>query len=106
MNDTRTPMLAGLVKMAEAQGADLVTLRALVEEATEVGAARALARVGLHDATAGQDVEELRELLSAWRGAKQSAWKGLWQWFVRAVLVATLAGIAARVGLEQWMAAR
>lgn len=39
-------MLAGLVAQAEAEGARMVTLRALVEEASEVGAQRALEMVG------------------------------------------------------------
>jgi hypothetical protein len=42
-------MLIQLTAQAEARGADLVTLRALIEEASELGAARALASLGLDD---------------------------------------------------------
>ena len=45
-------MLIQLTTQAEARGADLVTLRALIEEASELGAARALAALGLADDTA------------------------------------------------------
>jgi hypothetical protein len=44
-----TNMLAQLTAQAEARGADLVTLRALIEEASDLGATRAIARLGLAD---------------------------------------------------------
>jgi hypothetical protein len=40
-------MLARLMSQAEGQGADLVTLRALAEEASEAGAERAMGALGL-----------------------------------------------------------
>ncbi len=52
-------------------------LRAVIEEASEMGAQRALTRIGLSDADAGEDIEELRELLGAWRAAKKSAVKSV-----------------------------
>ena len=69
----REDMLAGLIAQAALDGGDLVTLRAIVEEASEVGAGRALARLGLSDEAAQDDLDELRELLGAWRAAKASA---------------------------------
>jgi hypothetical protein len=42
-------MMTQLTAQAEARGADLVTLRALIEEASDLGASRALARLGLAD---------------------------------------------------------
>ncbi len=42
-------MLTQLTAQAEARGADLVTLRALIEEACELGAVRALSVLGLAD---------------------------------------------------------
>ena len=44
-------------------------LRAIVEEASEVGANRVLTRLGLSDPGAQDDIDELRELLRAWRDA-------------------------------------
>ena len=61
----RDDMLAGLLAQAADEGADLVTLRAVIEEASELGAERVLARMGLDDANAHGDLNELRELLQA-----------------------------------------
>ncbi|ROT96640.1 hypothetical protein EB810_01415 [Altererythrobacter sp. FM1] len=94
-------MLARLIAQAAGEGADLVTLRAMVEEASEAGAARALERLGLSDTGAQDDIDELRELLGAWRDAKQSAWKAAVQWLVRAVFALLLVGIAVRLGAAE-----
>lgn len=95
----REDMLARLIAQAEAEGSDLVTLRAVVEEASSLGAARALSRMGLADADAHTDLAELRQLLGAWRDAKTSAWKAVVNWVVRAGLALLLLGIAVRLGL-------
>ena len=95
---TREEMLARLIAQADAQGGDLITLRAIVEEASELGAARVLERIGLADPSAQDDLDELRELLSAWRDAKASAWKAAIEWLVRGVLALLLVGIAVRLG--------
>lgn len=92
-------MITQLTAQAQARGADLATLRALVEEASESGAARALDRLGLHDASARDDLQDLRELLSAWRDAKITARKAVIDWLVRACLAVLLIGIAVRLGL-------
>lgn len=96
---TREDMLARLVALADTQGADLVTLRAIVEESSELGARRVLGRLGLEDDNAQGDLGELRELLSAWRDAKASAWKAAVEWLVRGVLALLLVGIAVRLGV-------
>ena len=95
----REDMLAGLIAQAALDGGDLVTLRAIVEEASEVGAGRALARLGLSDDAAQDDLDELRELLGAWRAAKASAWKAAVEWTVRAVFALLLIGIAVRLNV-------
>ena len=92
-------MLAQLIAQAEARGADLVTLRALIEEASELGAGRALARLGLADEDAHKDMAELRELLGAWRDAKKSAGKAVIGWIVRGLLALLLIGLAVRLDL-------
>ena len=69
----REDMLTKLIAQAAAEGSELITLRAIVEEASEVGANRALARLRLNDERAQDDIDELRELLGAWRAAKASA---------------------------------
>jgi hypothetical protein len=94
-------MLAQLVAQAAEDGADLVTLRALVEEASELGARRTLAGLGLDDDKAGADLIELRQLLRAWRDAKASAWQAAIDWLVRGVLALLLVGIAYRLGAAE-----
>jgi hypothetical protein len=95
---SREEMLARLIAQAESEGGDLVTLRAVVEESSEIGASRVLQRLGLGDESAQDDIDELRELLSAWRDAKASAWKAAINWLVRGALALLLIGIAVRLG--------
>lgn len=92
-------VLAQLVAQAAGEGAELVTLRAVVEEAGELGASRALARLGLGDERATRDMAELRELLAAWRDAKRSAWRAVWGW----MLAALLAVLAVKLGFGAWV---
>jgi hypothetical protein len=96
---TNSNMLIHLAAQAEARGADLVTLRALIEEASDLGAARALARLGLSDDSAAKDMAELRELLSAWRDAKTTVRKAVLGWLVRGALALLLVGLAVKLGL-------
>jgi hypothetical protein len=96
--------LARLVALAgtgapEVLGADAAVLRALIEEASEMGARRALARLGLSDAAARDDIGDLRQLLGAWRDAKTSAWKAAVDWAVRGVLALLVVGLAVKMGL-------
>ena len=100
---TREDMLARLIAQASTEGGDLVTLRAIVEEASELGAHRVLHRLGLSDPSAQEDIDELRELLSAWRDAKASAWKAAIDWIVRGVLALLLVGIAVRLGVGEML---
>ena len=88
-----------VAQLAQADGHDLMTLRALVEEASEMGARRALARLGLADEDARVDVTELRQLLQAWRDAKKSARNAVIGWVVRVVLARMLIAIAVKMGL-------
>lgn len=97
----KSDMLARLLAQAESEGGDLVTLRAVVEEASQTGAERALGRLGLSDPAAQQDLSDLRELLQAWRDAKASAWKAAVDWIVRGCLALLLMGIAWRMGVPE-----
>ena len=92
-------LLAMLVAQAEARGADLATLRGLIEEASAVGAERALGALGLTDPHARRDMDELRELLQAWRDAKKSAWTAVVTWAVRILLAALVVGMSVKLGL-------
>lgn len=99
----RQDMLAQLIGQAAAGGSDFVTLRAIVEEASEMGAERVLTRLGLSDEGAPSDIEDLRELLGAWRDAKASAWKAAVDWLVRGLLALLLIGIAVRIGVPEML---
>ena len=92
-------MLAQLMAQAQGEGADLVTLRALIEEASEVGAERALGALGLREAGARRDMDELRELLQAWRDAKKSALSAVVTWAIRILLAVLVTGMAVKMGL-------
>ena len=96
-------MLARIVAQAEGEGASLVTLRALAEEASEAGAERALERLGLNDPAARMDLGELRQLLGAWRDAKRAARNEIVGWIVRIALAALLMGLAVKLGLVAMM---
>jgi hypothetical protein len=103
MSASAGALLATLMAQSEARGADLITLRALVEESSQAGARRALASLGLDDERARRDMDELRELLSAWRDAKRSAWRAVVSWAVRLMLAMLLIGIAVRLRLTDLM---
>ena len=92
-------VLARLMAQSEGRGVDLITLRALVEEASPAGASRALGALGLDDPRARRDMDELRELLSAWRDAKRSARQAVVGWVVKLCLAALLIGMAVRLRL-------
>ena len=72
---------------------------ALLEAASEMGARKALARLGLADEAARNDINELRELLGAWRDAKLSARREVVNWVIRALFAALLIGLAVKLGL-------
>ncbi|WP_336979424.1 DUF6127 family protein [Altererythrobacter fulvus] len=97
----RQDMLASLIAQGAQEGSDLTTLRAIVEEASELGADRVLARLGLADDGAQGDIDELRELLQAWRDAKKSAWRAAVAWAARGLLAMLLVGFAWRFGLTE-----
>lgn len=96
---SREDILASLMAQARDEGAELVTLRAIVEEASAFATDRALERLGLGDPGAEGDLVELRELLQAWRDAKTSAWKAFIDWTIRGLLALLLVGIAVRLGV-------
>lgn len=92
-------LLASLMAQAEGRGVDLITLRALVEESSQSGARRALGALGLDDERARRDMDELRELLSAWRDAKRSARRAIVAWIMRVALALLLIGLAVKLRL-------
>ncbi|PHP16491.1 hypothetical protein CG471_27865, partial [Sphingobium sp. IP1] len=74
--------------------------RALIEEASELGAGRALARLGLEDRRARAGLRGMRGLLRARRGAKKAARGAAIGWAVRIVMALVLLGMAVKMGLS------
>ncbi len=73
----------------------------LIEQASEEGAARALAQLGLSDDNAGADISELRALLDSWRDTKKTARQAVVRWIMRLFLSALLLGLAVKFKLIQ-----
>ena len=86
------------IRMPRAEFEELLEL--VAERAAEKGATRALARVGLHDDEAPQDVRDLRALLDAWRAVRKTARATLVKWFTVAFLTfaAGLAALKLKIG--------
>jgi hypothetical protein len=92
-------LLTDLLTSAQGRPLDYVVLRALVEEASEAGACKALASLGLDDEKARRDMDELRELLVTWRDVKRSAWQTAARWIVRVMLALLMLAMAYRLDL-------
>ena len=92
--------LSRLVLDLSAGGAELAAIRVMIEEASDRGAHRALTTLGLEDEEARADMDELRELLRAWRDAKSSAVKAVFHWLIRLVVALALIGLAAKFGVR------
>ena len=93
-------LLAQLVASAEGQPVNFVILQAMVEEASNAGACRALSLLGLEDKTARRDMDELRELLGTWRDVKKSAWQTVARWVVRILLAGLMVTVAYQSNLR------
>ena len=73
-------------------------LESLLDKAAERGATRALERVGLHDEAAGNDLRDLRDLLSSYRTVRGS----MLSTFGKIVMTAILLGLAYMAGLQRF----
>ncbi len=73
----------------------------LIAQASEEGATRALAQLGLSDEGAGTDISELRALLDSWRDTKRTARQTVIRWIMRLFFSALLLGLAVKFKLVQ-----
>ena len=71
-------------------------LEAMLDRAARRGAREALSAIGLHDDTAGKDINDMRSLLAAWRDTKKSVWST----FIKITTVAILSFIATAVYMQ------
>lgn len=92
-------LLTDLLANAQGRPVDLLVMRAMIEEASEAGAVKALATLGLADERARRDMDELRELLVTWRDVKRSAWQTVARWAVRILLALLMFTMAYRLDL-------
>lgn len=93
-------LLAQLIASAEGEPVNYVVLQAMIEEASNAGACRALASLGLEDQRARRDMDELRELLGTWRDVKKSAWQAVAKWVARIMLAGLMVTIAYQSNLR------
>lgn len=78
----------------------LSKLQALLEQAAEKGAEKALARVGLSDEGAGADIRDLRDWLRACRVIKSEALRTAVSVTTKAVIMAIIIGLAYMAGVK------
>jgi len=76
---------------------DTDRLEAMLERAAKRGARDALESIGMHDHNALKDVQELRGLLDAWRGTKNTIWKTVTQAFTMIILGALSVGLFIKI---------
>lgn len=89
----RTDILTVLLTQAVEEGAQPLTLRAIVEEASETGAQRVLDQIGLSDKSAQRDIDDLRDLLRSWRDVQSTARRTAVRWVTTLLLSAIALGV-------------
>ncbi len=73
-------------------------LMMMLRVASEEGAKRALAKVGLEDSSAGKDIHDLRSLIESYRTAKRTATETI----IKAFVLFTLGIISAGIYSKWW----
>ena len=71
-------------------------LESMLDRAAKRGARQALSSIGLHDATAAKDINEMRNLLDVWRDTR----RGIWSTVVKVTTIAILTFIAGAVWMQ------
>lgn len=89
----QSDILETLISQALEDGAKPLTLRAIVEDASQSGAHRALTQLGLCDATAHKDITELRQLLTSWHDVQTTARRTIVRWFTTLLLSIIVLGV-------------
>lgn len=76
----------------------IVLTEAELQTMIDQAARRALESVGLHDDTAGKDVQDLRSLIDGWRGVKKTAMRSV----VQAATVTLLGLLVLGASVKFW----
>lgn len=69
-----------------------------LDKAGEAGARRVLKEMGLDDEDAGDDIRELRKLITSWREVRSSALQAVVKFLTTALLGAILLGLGIKMG--------
>lgn len=96
-------VLLALAEQAVDEGAEPLTIKALVEEASENGAQRALCSMGLSDPQAVGDIHELRQLLMSWRDVRRTARRALVAWLTKIGIWALLIALAIELKVDRFL---
>lgn len=72
-------------------------LESMLDRAAEKGAKRALADVGIGGKEAGEDIRELRSLLSALQMAKRTMWQTIIRMITIGFILSLMAGAAIKL---------
>ena len=94
-----TQIAQGIVAISSTIRLHLAVEDRMLYPALQAGSDAELARLGLADAAARDDIGDLRQLLGAWRDAKTSAWKAAVDWAACGLLALLLVGLAMKLGL-------
>lgn len=96
----QSDILETLISQALEDGAQPLTLRAIVEDASQTGAQRALAHIGLSDTSAHHDITELRQLLTSWHDVQTTARRTIVRWFTTLLLSFMVLGVLVFSGVS------
>lgn len=100
MNEPMTPTTPTSDSMVHLPRDDFdALLDRAVELGAQRGAERVLAHLGLENGHAARDVRELRDLLSAWRDTRKTAWQTFIKVFTTGMLAALLVGVGIKLKL-------
>lgn len=69
----------------------------IIERAVEKGITNALKQIGCNDINTIKDMEEIRDILNAWRCTKRTIWESVVRIITTGVLIALLIGMAIKL---------
>lgn len=74
-----------------------------LDKAGEAGARRVLKELGMDDDNAGDDIRELRKLMTSWKEVRKSALQAVVKFLTTALLGALLLGMGIKLGASNFL---
>lgn len=74
-----------------------------LDKAGEAGARRVLKELGMDDDNAGEDIRELRKLMTSWKEVRKSALQAVVKFLTTALLGALLLGMGIKLGASNFL---